>query len=251
MIKENSSAKNSFVLFITLLFVYIVLFEFILPVNKILPRPSLLAESFLHIWRDYNLIYAFTISTTVIYLMLMLGFFFVYIRIAWLMKVFVELEATILSFRLFRYLPAFFFAVIFNLWFDDKLLGEFIFALLLVLFLMSKKLFEESKNVKEEYLLVARNLNLTPGDIYEDVFWKSSLPILSEYVKQIHYYLWVLVLVYEFIGNSYGIGSIYRIALAYNDFTALFTLALMIALLIWFGNYLIGAIQNKLIHWTA
>lgn len=251
MIEKDSSVKNRIVLFITLLFVYIALFEFILPVNKILPRPSLLAESFLYIWRDYNLIYAFTISTTVIYLMLMLGFFLVYIRIAWLMKVFVELEATILSLRLFRYLPAFFFAVIFNLWFNEKLLGEFMFALTLVLFLMSKKIFEESKNVKEEYILIARNLNSTPGDIYKDIYWKSSLPALSEYVKQIHYYLWVLVLLYEFIGNSFGLGSIYRQALGYNDFTALFTLAIMIALLIWFGSFLIETIKNKLIHWTA
>lgn len=251
MIEKNSSVKNSIVLFITLLFVYIILFEFILPINKILPKPSLLVESFLHIWRDYNLIYAFTISATVIYLMLILGFIFVYVRVALLTKLFVEFEGSILSLRLFKYLPAFFFAVIFNFWFPDKLIGEFIFAFILVLFLVSKKLFAESKNVKEEYLLVARNLNLTPSDIYEDVYWKSSLPVLSKYIKQIHYYLWVLVLVYEFIGNSYGVGSIYRTALVYNDFTALFTLALMIALLIWFGDYLIGSIQNKLIRWTA
>lgn len=251
MMKKNSSFKNSLTLFITLLFVYIVLFEFILPVNKILPRPGLLAESFFHIWRDYNLIYAFTVSTTVIYLMLVIGLLAVYVRIAWLMKFFVEFEETILSLRLFKYLPAFFFAVIFNLWFDDKLLGEFIFAFLIVLFLILKKLFEESKLVKEEYLLVAHNLDLTSGDIYKNVYWKSSLPNLSEHFKQIHYYLWVLILVYEFIGNSNGIGFIYRTALAYNDFTALFTLALMIALLIWFGNYLIGTVKNKLIHWTA
>jgi ABC-type nitrate/sulfonate/bicarbonate transport system permease component len=183
--------------------------------------------------------------------MLILGFVFVYVRIARLTKLFVEFEGSFLSFRLFRYLPAFFFAVIFNFWFSKNLIGEFIFSFILVLFLVSKKLFEESKNVKEEYLLVARNLKLTPSDIYEKIYWKSALPVLSDYFKRIHYYLWVLVLVYEFIGNSHGVGSIYRASLAYNDFTALFTLAIMIALLIWFGDFFIASLKKKLIHWTA
>ncbi len=251
MTVKNSSVKNSAVLFITLLFVYVVLFEFILPVNKILPKPTLMAESFFHVWRDYNLVYAFTISSTVIYLMLFLGFILVYFSIVWIIKAMVELKPTILSFRLFKYLPAFFFAVVFNFWFADILLGEFIFALTLVLLLIFKKLFEESKNIKDEYLVVARNLNMPTSKIYKNIYWKFSLPALSEYTKQIHYYLWVLVLVYEFIGNSFGLGSIYRQALAYNDFTALFTLALLIALLIWFGNYLIALITKNLIHWGA
>ena len=251
MIKKSSSSKNSIVLFITLLFVYIVLFEFILPVNKILPKPSLLIESFLNIWRDYNLIYAFTVSTTVIYLMLILGLLIVYLIITWLMQLFVDYEDSILSLRLFKYLPAFFFAVIFNLWFEDSILGEFIFALLLVIFLLSKKLFEESKHVKKEYISIAHNLDITPKDIYKDIYWTSSLPKLIEHLKQIHYYLWVLILMYEFIGDSSGIGSVYRQALTYNDFTALFTLASLIALLIWLGDFLIQTIKNELIHWVA
>ncbi|MBA4406171.1 hypothetical protein C0389_02735 [bacterium] len=251
MIKKDNSFKNSLILFVTLLFVYIILFEFILPVNKILPRPSLLAESFLHIWRDYNLLYAFTITATVIYLMLMLGLLTVYVRIAWLFKLFVEFENSFLSFQFLKYIPAFVLAVIVNYYFANRLAGEFIFAFLLVVFLISKKLFSESKNVKEEYLLVARNLNLTPSDIYEDIYWKSSLPVLAEHMKKIHPYIWLLILTYEFIGNTNGIGSIYHAALAYNDFTALFTLAIIISMLIWIGNYLIGTIKNKLIHWTA
>jgi len=247
---KNSSTKNSFSLFIALLFVYVLLFEFILPVNKILPRPSLFFDSFVHIWRDYNLTSAFTITTSVVYLSLIISFIVVFAAISLLFKIFIELEGTILSLRLFRYLPAFFFAIIFNFWFSEKLFAEFVFASLAAIFFSIQKLFEESKNVKEEYILVARNLGLTPSDIYEKVYWKSAQPTLIKYYERIHYCLWGIVLIFEFIGNSNGFGYIYRVALSYKDYTALFTFAIIISLIIWFGNFLIRVINKKLIHWT-
>lgn len=251
MSSEKRSTKNSFILFVTLMFVYIVLFEFILPINKILPKPTLLVESFLHIWKDYNLFFAFTTTTTIIYVSLILSYAALYVGAAQLFKLFVEMEGTVLSFRLFRYLPAFFFAVLFNFWFADSLFAEFLFATLAAIFLASQKLFEESKKVNEEYILVARNLDLTPGDIYEKVYWKFTQPSLIKYYERIHYLLWVLVLIFEFIGNLHGFGFIYRTALSYNDFTALFTLAIMISLLIWFGSFVIRWIDKEIIFWNA
>ncbi len=251
MIKENSSVKNSIVLFITLLFIYIILFEFILPVNKIIPKPTLLFESFIHIWRDYNLVFAFTTTTTIVYLALVSCWVQIYIGVARYLKYFNQIENSFSSLRFFRYFTIFFFIVLFNFWFPNSLFGEFLFTFIIAVFCTARKLFEESKKVNEEYILVARNLGLSSYDIYEDVYWKASLPALSKYFKRVHYYLWGVVLTYEFIGNSYGIGSIYRTAIAYNDFTALFVLAIMISLLIWFGDYLIGLINRRTIHWTV
>ncbi len=251
MTKVNSSTKNNFILFAALLFVYIILFEFILSINKVLPKPTLLYESIIHIWRDYNFFFALTTTTSVIYIALLLGFVIIYLSSSWLLKIFVEMEGAILSLRLFRYLPAFFFAILFNFWFSDNLFAEFVFALLATIFLASQKLFDESKQVKEEYILTAKNLNLTASDIYKDVYWKSSLPDLIKYFERIHYYLWVLVLIYEFIGNSLGLGFIYRTILLYEDFTALFTTAVIVSLLIWFGSFVIRFTQKKFIFWNS
>ncbi|MHB8905578.1 MAG: hypothetical protein ACYC4T_09085 [Melioribacteraceae bacterium] len=251
MTKENNPIKKNLIVFTWFMFVYVILFEFILPVNKVIPKPTLLFESFFHIWRDYNLVFAFTTTATIIYLALVSSWIQIYIGVSRYLKYYAYVENSLDSLRFLKYLTIFFFIVIFNFWFPNSLFAEFFFSFIISVFLTAKKLFEESKKVNEGYILVARNLGLSSYDIYEDVYWKASLPALSKYFRSVHYYLWGVVLIYEFIGNSNGLGSIYRIAITYNDFTALFVLAIMISLLIWFGDYLIGLINKKTIHWTA
>lgn len=251
MAKENHSIKNNLIVFAWFLFVYVILFEFILPLNKVIPKPTLLFESFLHIWRDYNLLFAFTSTATIIYLALVTSWVQIYIGVSRYLKYYVYIENILYSIRYLKYFTIFFLIVLFNFWFSNSLVAEFFFSFMIAVFLTAKKLFEEAKKVNEEYILVARNLGLVPYDIYENVYWKASLPALSKYFKSVHYYLWGVVLIYEFISNSYGLGSIYRIAITYNDFTALFVLAIMISLLIWFGDSLIGLINKRTIHWTA
>lgn len=63
----DNKFKSKIVLTVTLIFIYILLFQFILPVNKVLPKPSLLIESFIIIWSDYNLLTSLAVTSTVIY----------------------------------------------------------------------------------------------------------------------------------------------------------------------------------------
>jgi len=243
--------QNSAALFVTLFFVYVVLFEFILPINKVLPKPSLLYESFIHIWSDYNLLLAFTTTTSVIYIAIALSILFLYTGAGYYIKLLVELKYSIQSFQIFRFIPVFFVAVLFNFWLPNNLLAELLFGLLIATFLVIIKLFDESKKIKEEYLLVAWNLNLLQSSIYKKVYWKSALPALSKYYEKVHLTLWTLILIYEFIDNTHGFGFIFRTALDYKDFTALYTLGIILSLLIWFGNSVIRYVNNKIIYWSA
>lgn len=251
MNEKKILVRNNIVLFITLLFVYIVLFEFILPINKVLPKPSSLYESFLHILSDYKLLYAFTTTTSVIFVAILISALVLYAGANYYIKLFVEMRYSVLSFRIFRFVPIIFIAVLFNFWLPNNLLAELLFGFLTVTFLAMNKLFVESKNIKEEYLLVARNLSLSQSDIYKNVYWKSSLPALAKYYEHIHLSLWTLILIYEFIDNTHGFGFIFRTALDYKDFTALFTIAVILALLIWLGNSVIKYVNNKIIYWSA
>lgn len=251
MKEKKILVKNSVVLFVTLIFVYIVLFEFILPINKILPKPSSLYESFLHIWSDYKLLFAFTTTTSVIYVAITLSALFLYAGAKYYIKIFVEMRYSVLSFQIFRFVPIFFIVVLFNFWLPNNLLAELLFGFLTTAFLAINKLFDESKKINEEYLLVARNLNLSQSDIYKKVYWKSALPAMAKYYEQIHLSLWTLVLIYEFIDNTHGFGFIFRTALDYKDFTTLFTTAVILSLLIWFGNSVIRFVNNKIIYWSA
>jgi ABC-type nitrate/sulfonate/bicarbonate transport system permease component len=250
MIKENNSIKNNLVVFAWLLFIYIVLFEFILPINKVIPKPTILFESLVHVWRDYNLAFAFTTTATIVYLSLITCWVQIYIGVARYLKYMEHLENSFTSLRFLKYFTPIFFIILINFWFPNDLFGEFLFAFVMAVFLTTKKLFEESRKVNEEYILVSKNLGLSQNDIYKDVYWKSSLPALANYFKHVHFYTWGLVLTFEFISNSHGLGSIYRAITAYNDFTGLFVLGIMISLLIWFGDFLIGLIIKRTIHWT-
>lgn len=251
MTNNKTVLKNRFYFLLALLFVYVLLFDFILPLNKILPKPSLLFESLLFIWKDYNLLSALFVSATFVYVALILSFVFSYLNASWLFKKFDRYAGSILTLGVFKLIPVFFFAVLFNYWFPQQLLGELIFTIAISFFLITQKLFDERKNVKEEYLLVARNLNLVASDVYEQIYWKALLPVIIKYYIRVHTYLWGIVLTYEFFGNSHGVGSIFRAALSFNDFTSLITLGVLIALLIWFSDFVIKLIHKKIIFWDA
>jgi len=250
MKEKKILVRNNIILSITLLFVYIVLFEFILPVNRIIPKPSMLYESFLHIWSDYKLIYVFTTTIPILYSAIIFSALFLYAGAKYYIKLFIEMHYSILSFRIFRFVPVFFVVVLINFWLPNNLFAELLFAFLLAAFLAINKLFNELKKVNEEYLLVARNLDLSKSDIYKNVNWKSSLPTLAKYYEQIHLSLWTLILIYEFIDNSHGLGHIFRTALDYKDYTTLYVVAILLSLLIWLGDSVIKIVNKKIIYWS-
>ncbi len=249
--KEKQPLKNKLILFVTLLFVYIALFEFILPINKVIPKPTLFFESLENIWNEYGLVYALTLSGSVVYLSILCAYIHLYLGVAGYLKFLTRIEGSLSMLRAFIFLTPLFFVLLFNYWFPQNILGEFVFAFIVSSFWMLHELLNESKRVKEEYILVGKNLNLTPTEILEKIYWNSAQPELFEKIKKINYSLWLLILMYEFVGNSHGVGQVYRTAYSYNDFTALYALAIVTAIIIWLGDFMIAQIKRKFIHWNA
>lgn len=255
MIEKQSNDLNSFKikfnLFIVLLFVYVALFEFVLPVNKIMPKPSLLAESFFTVWSDYNLLEAASLTSTVIYLSLIIGYILIHLFSQIIFKFTFEFGGSFEAFKLFRYFPAFFFAIIFVYWFHDSFWAELVFALFISIYMLKLKIFSEAINTKEVYVTAARNMGLSENEIYSQVIKKAIQPKVFKELLTIHNYLWVIILIYEFVTQHNGFGGAYYQSLVYNDFTALFTFALIISLLVWFGNSVISFISQKVFNWEA
>ncbi len=247
----DNKFKSKIVLTVTLIFIYILLFQFILPVNKVLPKPSLLIESFIIIWSDYNLLTSLAVTSTVIYLSLILSSIVIY----WLGKVIImiamEYRNSYELVQLLKYFPAFFFAIIFVYWFGNSIWGELLFAFCISLFFLKRNIFDLSINVKETYIITAKNLGLLNNEIYSDVIKKAIFPKLYNSLKPIHNYLWIIILIYEFISQKNGLGGVYYTALLYNDFTALFSVAILISLLIWIGDFMINFITKKIFFWES
>ena len=246
---NNSTVKNKFYFLVTLLFVYVLLFEFVLPVNRILPKPSLLFDSFISVWSDYNLLQVLAVSTTAVYLSLGLGYLTVFIKSRYIIKASFEFSGSFETLTLFKYIPIFFAIVLFSVWFGDSIIAEFIFIYLIVSTILGSKLFYEAKNVKSEYILVGKNLGLSTSKIYSKIIWKASEPMIIRALLNVHFYAWGLVLIYEFVARASGFGGAFRTALLYNDFTALFTFAILITVVIWIGNLLIELVNDKYVVW--
>ena len=251
MEERGSNFRNSFSLGAVILFVYVLLFEFILPINGLLPKPSFLAKSFHEVWNEYNLSASLSNTLLIIYVALIITYLIIYSTVPFLFKWFVDYKNSFITLGLFQYIPVFFVIVVFNLWFSDKLYGEFIFAMFFCLTLSLKKLFYESGNVKEEYILVAKNLGLTSMEISKQVYWKAVEPEFLKYFEKIHILVWSILLVFEFIGNANGIGKAVREALADTNLTAIIILVIIISILVVIGNIIIESFRRIFISWEV
>jgi len=251
MKEKGNNFKNAFSLVAVFLFVYIILFEFILPVNRLLPRPSLILKSFHLIWTGYNLTSALSNTLLVVYVALIVTYLIIYAKVPYLFKWFVQYKNSFITLGVFKYIPLFFTLVIFNLWFNDKLYGEFIFAVLFCLVLSLNKLFNETGNVKEEYILAARSLGLTSNEISEKVYWKSVQPEFVKYFAKLHISLWSILLVFEFIGNTNGMGKAFQEALTDSNLTAVVMFGIIVSLFIAFGNFVIESFRKIFTSWEA
>ncbi|NOX64366.1 MAG: ABC transporter permease subunit [Chlorobi bacterium] len=232
-----------------LILIYIVLFEFVFIPVRFIPKPSILFESFMSLWDSYNLAALLFSTTSIIYISLLLGSMLVTFSAKYLLKIIYEYPGILNLSTPFKYFTVFFFAIIFNLWFSDSFIAEFIFAILFVFAFIISSLITESKKEKEEYVLAARSLGLNKDEIYSKIIWKELQPKIFGGLLKLHVSLWMIVLIYEFVGQTEGVGALYFSAYQYNDIGAIIALGILISLLILIGNMLIKYLNNKIFFW--
>lgn len=250
-IQKKIILKNRLTFLFVLLFVYILLFEFILPVNKILPKPSLLLDSIPALFSEYNLLYEMAITTSIIYLAIAIGFLFVWMLSFYFATIVNRNIGIFNNLRLFKNFPAFFFAILFAFWFEGSVFAELLFTVIVSTFFISISFMNSAITLPTEYKDAAKSLMIEEMKFHNNITWKYSLPKMFDELHKLHYYLWVLVLIFEFVSALNGFGSIYKLALNYNDLSVIILLGIIIALLIWLGNSIIDYIEKKLIFWKA
>jgi ABC-type nitrate/sulfonate/bicarbonate transport system permease component len=208
----------------------------------------MLLESFFSIWPVYNLFIAFAITTTIVYLSLAIGYLLLIVKSRYIITAAYEYNNSVETLKLFRYFPPFFAAILFAFCSGFNC-SRSIIRLLSVAFILGGKLFVESKNAKSEFILTGRNLGLSKNEIYSKIIWKSVEPVVYKELSRVHYFLWIIIMIYEFIAEIEGFGGVYRIALLYNDFSALISIAIFISIIIWLGNVIIDVLGKKMFSW--
>ncbi len=250
MFELNKKRYLSLISITVFIFLYCTIVEFILPVNEIIPKPSLIIESIISLFKDYGILQSIALTSSVVYISLVLCYFLLHFTSHFIIKIADNKQInSIFSFlKLFKYFPFIVGIVLFVFYYNTSIYGEFLFAFLFVIFNLFAKFANINDNFVNEYKIFIENNKLSQNKL---INMKSKLiqPGLYSSFKKLHLTLWAVVIVYEFIALTGGLGTKYNILLSNHDFSGFIALAILISILIWFGNYLFTLIKNKLIFW--
>jgi ABC-type nitrate/sulfonate/bicarbonate transport system permease component len=244
-------AKPAYYFVFSYFLLWIILFEFILPVNKILPKPSIVLESFGALWTDYQLPLNYISTVGVIYISMVLAYFFVKILSPYLIEKQNIISAFINSVEWFsEYIPGIAIGLLLIFWFPESEYIEFVFAFAAAFTSIMIKFQNESLSVNQSYIDAAQSLGVNDNQLNRSVIWKDVQPRLMEHIFQIHYYVWSMLIAFEFIKDGNGLGIILRRALEFRDLSALFSVLFIMGLTIWVGTLILRYIRDKFFFWS-
>jgi ABC-type nitrate/sulfonate/bicarbonate transport system permease component len=223
--------------FIIGLTIYFLLFDIILPANKILPKLSLIFESFFELFKHYNLFTGIAITSSVIYVSLSL--------ILIIILIFDNISSFLFSFKSFIKVPFFLMILFFSFWFGDAIWAEFLFSFIIIFIHLSYK-GNSLKNEKANKVLEFAKLNSFSRNVIGNIKGEFAKSLLFQEMRKTHFYLWTFILIYEFIIKTGGIGTVLEITVNNNDYIGFIALSLIIYVLILFGDYLYILIKNKI-----
>jgi|WetSurMetagenome_2_1015567.scaffolds.fasta_scaffold29130_2 ABC-type nitrate/sulfonate/bicarbonate transport system permease component len=245
--------KNTKIVFTWLGFaaIYVVLFEFVFSGNKIFPRPTILLETVFSLEKDYRLLNNFFYSFSGVYLSILISYFLFLLlnkHLIFLLNHFAPFFNFVGS---LKYFPLIGIIAVFIYWFPDNVIAEFLSSILFSFVFLVISLNKEKDKVKQEYLDSAISLVGKNRKIISEITFKSSQPEIIKSIEKLNILLWSFILLYEYIKSYDGVGSIFRNAVSYTDFSALIVLSVILFIIISVGNSLIRFIQNKFYRWES
>lgn len=238
------------ILIFSYLVLWIIFFEFVLPVNKILPKPSIVIETIPVIFSEYDFIINLLSTVGVVYLSILTSTFSVYLLRKWILTDDSMVSHTLKSFVwISGTVPVIALGIFFIFWFPDSEIIEFIFATIVFFLAIVTSVRKANRNSIDEYNTAISSFGIDSEIIKKEIAWNSILPYVKEEMIRFHIFFWTIIISYEFIKGGYGLGSVYKDILAYNDLSALAGLTLLISIIILLFNFAIKNLVNRLIFW--
>ena len=249
---QKNSGKNIAYFLISYLLLWIILFEFILPSNNFLPKPSIVIDSFGALWNDYHILRNFISSTASVYITIIAAYYLLRILNKYLLHEKEGVRNFIFSIEWFsKYIPGVVFGFLLIFWFPQSEYIKYFFIFIVVfnsLFLEHAKL---SSKVERVYIDSALSLGAGNSIIAGKVIWKSFQPDLMECIYHNHLYYWTILIIFEFANYGNGFGTIIRRALNFKDLSALAAVIIAVGLIIFIGSYIIRHLKNKFFFWSG
>lgn len=245
----NENKKYTIISFISLIIIWIIISEILFPLNKILPRPTHIFISIEALIKDYNFLINFLTTTGTI----SFAFFISFLLAQKSLKVVSEKNpfySILSSIGIFiQFIPGLLWGCFLIIWFPFSTITPFLFISLSIYFYLIHQ--AEKINIKNysHYVDSAVTLGLNKNNFENILLIKSASPYLFEKLNKQQTNFWLLILIYEYINNFYGIGVILRRAIQYNDFGALFYLLILTGLIIFIFTKVIEKLNSKIFFW--
>jgi ABC-type nitrate/sulfonate/bicarbonate transport system permease component len=234
-----------------LFLLWIILFEFIIPPNNILPKPSIVVLSIISLFRDYQFLVNLLSSISAIYLSAFTAGLFI-----WLSRRYLINNKNIFGYiafsldRISGIIPGILMGLFLIVWLPGSEFSKYIFIFFTCFTYLINKFENELKKVKSEYIAASVSLGAEKNFISDKICWKAIEPALAESMTELHFYIWTMLIVFEMINEGLGMGAVLRTAIQYRDLSGLFASILIICLIIFSGSTLIRFFKNKFIFWS-
>jgi NitT/TauT family transport system permease protein len=252
MNKKNYSDSKYISILSGLLFIWILLSEFILSPNNILPKPSIVGLSIISLFRDYHFLANMLSSISAVYLSSIVACLFI-----WILRKYLFNGNKLLGY--FAYfqkwlsgiVPGILFGLFLILWFPDSDNSKYIFIFFVCFINLYNTTEEELKKVNGEFIDAIASLGAERKIIFNKVCLKTIEPAIAESLPNLHFHLWSGLIVFEIIKGGPGLGSIVKTAVLFKDLAGLFASILFVSVLIWVGNSIIKYFMNKIFFWSV
>ena len=243
---------NKIKIILAILFVYITLFELIIPKNDFLPKPTILLESVASLFIHYSLFLNMSYSIAV----LLFGIFFGYIIFLLIKNVLLKLAAASPKKKLtYRGKHFMFFLILIGfikLWDLPMYEFEFAFAALFsVLILISHFSHFLQNGFPVEYYEVISNLSVNSSKLKSELLVKSFLPEAAKLFKSTFSIYFILIIIYEFVIDKQGLGTVVSHLLKNKDLSAFSAIIILLLILYSLFGIFFNLVFQKFIYWEA
>ncbi|NWG27801.1 MAG: hypothetical protein HXY48_04620 [Ignavibacteriaceae bacterium] len=227
----------------------LLIFEFLIPSNRFIPKPSLIYHSCIDLFTEYKIFLNLTNTISVIYLPALFAFVFFYIFFQILSN---ENPLSLFIYStdwIVKYIPSIILGLIMILWFPESRIIEYIFSFLICFFPLFTKINKRLKEIPEEYIHSAVSLGYTSTEISRKIELPFVMPDLIRTFRKIHIYHWSMILIFEYFQKLFGLGAIINQLIFYKDLSGLFALIFLLWLIVFVISKALLFIEYKFFFW--
>ncbi len=252
MISQKVYGKNIAYIIAGYFLLWIILFEFVLPSNNFLPKPSIVFDSFGALWKDYHLLRNLISSIASVYISIIASYYLLKILNRYILHEKAGIRNFIFSLEWFsKYLPGIVLGFLLIYWYPQSEYIKYVFIFVVVFNQLLIKHSSLSMKINQAYIDSALSLGAGSSAISNKVIWRSMQPDLMNHIYDSHLYFWAMLVFFEFANYGNGFGSIFRRALEFKDLSALLAGMLILGVIIFLGSHIIKLSKNKLFPWNG